>query len=173
MQEREIVRILLHYGDQPASWENHGEIPIAPLLLSGLNDVSFDDPTCLSVITIYREYIARNELPEVRVFITHSDRNIADLAIDLLATKYSLSPNWNDEKRKIYVSHESERLEDLVYGAIYRLKKRKVEQQIFRIREELKTETDEANMEIMLANYQKLKDVSKLIADKLGTIVIK
>lgn len=173
MQEREIVRILLHYGDQPASWESHGEIPIAPLLLSGLNDVSFDDPTCLSVITIYREYIARNELPEVRVFITHSDRNIADLAIDLLATKYSLSPNWNDEKRKIYVSHESERLEDLVYGAIYRLKKRKVEQQIFRIREELKTETDEANMEIMLANYQKLKDVSKLIADKLGTIVIK
>src|SRR5690606_134318 len=158
---------------QPATWESNGEIPIAPLLLSGLNDISFDDPDCLSVINIYKEYIARNELPEERIFITHSNRRIADLAVDLLAVKYSLSPNWNDEKRKIYVSHESERLEDLVYGAIYRLKKRKVEQQIFRIRQELKAETDDANMEIMLANYQKLKEVSKLIADKLGTIVVK
>jgi len=173
MQEREIVRILLHYGNQPATWESNGEIPIAPLLLSGLSDVAFDDPDCRAVIDIYRDYITRNELPEERVFITHSERRIADLAIDLLSVKYVISPNWNDEKRKIYVSHESERLEDLVYGAIYRLKKRKVEQQILRIREELKLENDEANMEIMLANYQKLKDVSKLIAEKLGTIVIK
>src|SRR5690606_24171133 len=100
-------------------------------------------------------------------------RIIADLAIDLLATKYSLSPNWNDEKRKIYVSHESERLEDLLYGAIYRIKKRKVEQQILKVREAIKEERDATNLEIMLANYQKLKDVSKLIAEKLGTIVVK
>src|SRR5690606_12449960 len=32
MQEREIVRILLHYGSQPATWESNGEIPVAPLL---------------------------------------------------------------------------------------------------------------------------------------------
>ncbi|SEL50328.1 DNA primase [Parapedobacter koreensis] len=173
LQEREIIRILLHYGDKLAAWEVDSDIPIAPLLLSGLSDLSFDDPVCLAVINIYKDYIAHNELPEERVFVGHADRRIADLAVDLLATKYSLSPNWNDEKRKIYVSHESERLEDLVYGAIYRIKKRKVEQQIYRIREELKIETDSANMELMLANYQKLKDISKLIADKLGTIVIK
>ena len=173
LHEREIIRILLHYGAQPAAWEADNDIPIAPLLLSGLSDLSFDDPTCLSVIAIYKEYIARNELPDERTFIAHRDRRIADLAIDLLATKYSLSPNWNDEKRKIYVSHESERLEDLVYSAIYRIKKRKVEQQIFRIRESLKAETDATNVEIMLANYHKLKDVSKVIAAKLGTIVVK
>jgi len=161
LHEREIVRILLHYGNQPATWEVTNQVPIAPLLLSR------------SVIDTYKAYIARNELPEERVFVTHPDRRIADLAIDLLAIKYSLSPNWNDEKRKIYVSHESERLEDLVYGAIYRIKKRKVEQQIYKIREELKAETDEANLAVMLANYQKLKDVSKLIGEKLGTIVVK
>ena len=172
LHEREIVRILLHYGSQPATWEED-DVPIAPLLLSGLSDVSFDDPACLAIIGVYREFINRGELPEERTFIAHRDRAIADLAIDLLATKYSLSPNWNDEKRKIYVSHESERLEDLVYSAIYRIKKRKVEQQILKVREAIKDETDTANMEIMLANYQKLKDVSKIIAEKLGTIVVK
>lgn len=172
LHEREIIRILLHYGSSPAAWEED-DVPIAPLLLSGLNDVSFDDPACLAIIGIYREFINRGELPDERTFIAHRDRTIADLAIDLLATKYSLSPNWNDEKRKIYVSHESERLEDLIYGAIYRIKKRKVEQQILKLREAIKDETDAADMEIMLANYQKLKDVSKLIAEKLGTIVVK
>ncbi|WP_257666620.1 DNA primase [Parapedobacter tibetensis] len=173
LQEREIVRILLHYGSTAAAWEANSEIPIAPLLLSGLSDLSFDDPACLLVINVFKEYIARNELPDERVFVAHQDRRIADLAVDLLSSKYSLSPNWNDEKRKIYVPHESERLEDLVYGAIYRIKKRKVEQQMVRIREEMKTEKDETDMELMLANYQKLKDVSKIIAEKLGTIVIK
>lgn len=172
LHEREIVRILLHYGNQPATWEED-DVPVAPLLLSGVSDVSFDDPACLAVINIYREFINRGELPDERTFIAHRDRIIADLAIDLLATKYSLSPNWNDEKRKIYVSHESERLEDLLYGAIYRIKKRKVEQQILKVREAIKEERDATNLEIMLANYQKLKDVSKLIAEKLGTIVVK
>ncbi|MGK6350480.1 DNA primase [Parapedobacter sp. DT-150] len=173
LQEREIIRILLHYGHMPATWETNADIPIAPLMLNGLNDLSFEDAACLSIINIYRDHIARNALPNERVFVAHPDRHISDLAVDLLATKYSLSPNWNDEKRKIYVSHESERLEDLVYSAIYRIKKRKVEQQIIRIREEMKTETDGANMELILANYQKLKDVSKVIAEKLGTIVVK
>jgi len=172
LHEREIIRILLHYGSYPASWEE-GDVPIAPLLLSGLSDVSFDDPACIAIMSIFREFIDRGELPDDRTFIAHHDRAVADLAIDLLAAKYSLSPNWNDEKRKIYVSHESERLEDLVYGAIYRIKKRKVEQQILQLREEIKDESDAANMEIMLANYQKLKDVSKIIAEKLGTIVVK
>ncbi|MFC3200176.1 DNA primase [Parapedobacter deserti] len=173
LHEREIVRILLHYGAMPAAWEVDSEIPIAPLLLSSLSDVVFDDPVCLTIIDIYKRYLDRQELPEQRVFVAHPDRKVADLAIDLLSTKYSLSPNWNDEKRKIYVSHESERLEDLVYGAIYRIKKRKVEQQIYQTREALKVEADATNVEVLLANYQKLKDVSKLIAEKLGTIVVK
>ena len=172
LHEREIVRILLHYGSELAPWEEGG-VPIAPLLLSGISDVTFDDPACRAIVDIFRGFVSRNELPDDRTFIAHSDRSIADLAIELLATKYSLSPNWNDEKRKIYVSHESERLEALVYGAIYRIKKRKIEQQILQVREELKEETDPSNMEIMLANYQKLKDVSKIIAERLGTIVVK
>lgn len=172
LHEREIIRILLHYGAVPAPWEPES-IPIAPLLLSGLSDITFEDAACAAIIAIYKAHVGRGELPEERFFVSHADRQIANLAVDLLATKYSLSPNWNDEKRKIYVSHESERLEELVYGAIYRIKKRKVEQQIGKLREAMKSETDEDNLAIMLANYQKLKDVAKLIAEKLGTIVVK
>lgn len=173
LQEREIVRILLNYGNVPAAWESNGDIPVAPLLLSGVQDVTFDEPACRYIVENYQEHISRNELPDVRLFVSHSDRAVSDLAIELLSTKYSLSPNWNDEKRKIYVAHESERLEDLVYQSIYRIKRKKIEVQLFQIREAIKAETDEANMAVLLANYQKIKEVSKVIADKLGTIVVK
>lgn len=173
LQEREIIRILLNYGSVLATWEAEGDIPIAPLLLSGLEDLTFNDPACLSIVTLYKEYISRNELPEERLFVSHPDRAVADLAVELLSSKYALSPNWSDEKRKIHVSHESERLEDLVYQAIFRIKRKKIEQQLLQIREAMKEETDEANTAVLLANYQKMKDVSKLIADKLGTIVVK
>src|SRR5690606_35715292 len=117
LHEREIVRILLHYGNQPATWEED-DVPVAPLLLSGVSDVAFAGPACGAVRNIYRGRLSRGELPDAGTFIAPRDRIIADLAIDLLATTCSVSPTRNDEKRKIYVSHESERWEALLYGAI-------------------------------------------------------
>ncbi len=173
LQEREIVRILLNYGDLTADWEHTQDIPIAPLLINSLDDITFDDPTCFTIIEIYKEYMARMELPNERFFVTHANRKIGDLAVSLLATKYTLSPKWNDEKRKIYISHESERLKDLVYSAIYRTKKWKIKRKMIETQEELKAETDEANIVALLDRYYKYKEAEKVVSEQLGTIVIK
>ncbi len=173
LQEREIIRILLNYGDVVVDWESTEGIPIAPLLLNVLDDITFDDPTCLAIVETYKEHITRMELPNQRLFVAHRDQKIADLAVSVLATKYTLSPNWNDEKRKIYVSHESERLKDLVYGAVYRTKKWKIKRKMVETQEALKTETEEANITILLDKYHKYKEAEKIVSDKLGTIVIK
>lgn len=173
LMEREIVRILLQYGGEIAPWETESEIPIAPLLVNSLHDATFEDATCSKVIDIYREHINRHEIPETKVFTSHADREIASLAASLLAPKYSLSEKWNDDKRKIHVSSEADHLEELVYGAIYRLKKRIVENGLIKIREELQAEKDEANMMALLVKYQQLKDAAKLIGDKLGNTIVK
>ncbi len=171
LQEREVVRILLNYGDVTAEWESAQGIPIAPFLLNSLDDITFDDPVCLAIIQVYREYMARMELPSERFFVGHADRKIADLAISLLATKYALSPNWNDDKRKIYVSHEREKLKDLVHNAIYRVKKWKIKRKMVETQRELETESDEANIMALLDRYQKYKEAEKAVSETLGTIV--
>ncbi|SEN62568.1 DNA primase [bacterium A37T11] len=173
LQEREIIRLLLYYGNKPATWEQNGEIPVAPFIFAGLADVSFSDPVCQKVATIYEEYLERQEIPEERLFITHADREVADLAISLLSSPYSLSPNWNDEKRKIYVADELDNLKAAVLGAIYRLKKRKVESQMQSIREELSREQDAVNQEILMSKYQRLKKAEREITAFLGTVVVK
>lgn len=171
LQEREIIRLLLNYGQTPAKWEQ--DYPIAFVLFAGLQDIEFTDPISQKIIAIYLEFIGRDELPDERHFITHTDREIADLAISMLSSPYHLSPNWNDEKRKIYVAQETDNLKNAVLGALYRIKKRKVEQNMQEIREELKQEHDLANVELLMDKYQKLKAMEKELTGYLGTVIVK
>jgi DNA primase len=171
LQEREIIRILLNYGEMPAKWEQ--DYPIAIVLFAGLQDVTFTDPICQRIAAIYLEFMEKEELPDERYFITHKDREIADLAITLLASPYSLSPNWNDEKRKIYVAQETDNLKSVVLGALYRIKRRKVEQNMQEIREELKREDNMDNIEILMGKYQKLKTMERELTGFLGTVIVK
>ncbi len=173
LQEREIVRILLNYGAELASWEGDGDVPIAPYILSALDDVSFEDRPSAFIIDIFKKKAEDYEIPDAKFFFSHQDKDVQDIAINCVTSPYELSPNWNDEKRKIYVSQEREHLQELSIQAIYRIKKRKVEREMNKIREELKKETDTDDLEILLSKYQKLKEAEKLLAGFLGNIIVR
>lgn len=173
LQEREIVRILLNYGEELAVWEGDGDVPIAPLLLNALDDIAFEDRASAFIVDVFKQKAEHFEIPDVKYFFSHEDKEVQDLAITCVATPYELSPNWNDEKRKIYVRQEWEHLRELTMQAIYRIKKRKVEKEMIKIREELKVMSTEEDMEILLAKYQKLKEAEKVLGNFLGNIVVK
>lgn len=173
LQEREFVRVLLNYGREEAEWEEQDGLPVAPLLINSVLDIPFQDPTCAAIIAIYQTYLSEERLPEERVFISHSNPAIAHLAVEALASKYQLSPNWNDDKRNIYVPEEKENLQELVYTSVYRVKKRWVESQMHALREEIKEEKNEDNMLILIQKYQSMKEALKMISERLGTIILK
>lgn len=173
LQEQEFVRVLLNYGNMPAIWEDNPDLPIAPLLLNSIDETPIEDKACAKIVNIYRDYFNKQEIPEARIFTSHQDRDISNLAASLLSSKYILSPNWNDDKRKIYVPEEMENLQELVYTSVYRIKKRWIEGQIELIREEIKEEKSDDNLMILLQKYQNLREALKIIGDKLGTIIVK
>ncbi|MHC8947775.1 DNA primase [Sphingobacterium hungaricum] len=173
LQERELARILLNYAEESVNWEAESEMPIAAYLLANLGDVTYEDQATDKIIAIYKDFVSRFELPEAKLFFTHQDREIAELAISLVSSPYELSINWNDDKRKIYVPEEKENLKELVHQAIYRIKKRKIEAQMFKIREELKTELNEDDLIIVLSKYQKLKEAEQLLGNLLGNTIVK
>jgi len=173
MQEREIVRILLNYGREPVTWEGNGDIPVAPYLLRNIDDVTFVYPPCITIIEEFKKQAENFEIPETRFFLSHPDKEIANLAINSMASQYEISPNWNDDKRKIYVSTEIEHLKDLVLQAIYRIKKRKCAVEIDKIRKEMKQPQSPEDMEVLLFKYQKLKEAEKILGQFLGNIIIK
>ena len=173
LQEREIVRILINYGDYLATWEGDGDIPVAGLLLGNISDIEFKDKAAAFILKAYRDAAENYEIPDAKQFYSNPDTTISDLAINSVASKYSLSENWNDDKRKIYVTQEYEHLKQLVVTAIYRIKKRKIEAEMHHIREEMKHEQDVANLEVLIFKYQKLKEAERLLGGFLGNTIVK
>src|SRR5690606_15659618 len=167
------VRVLVKYGQELVVWEGDGDVPVAPYLLASLDDVEFEDVPSKTIIEEFKKRAVDYEIPEAKVFFAHSDKQVAELAVDSLASKYEISPNWNDDKRKIFVPEEKDQLKDLVNQLIYRVKKNKIEQEMHRIREELKTCKDPDDMLVLIAKYQKLKEGEKLLGDFLGNTIVK
>lgn len=171
LQEQEIIRLLLQYGEMPASWLEEKDYPIAIFILSSLQDIEFTNPSAKKIADIYTDYLNRQELPEHRVFITNPDKEISTLTISLLSSPHNLSPNWNDDKRQIYVKSETDNLKDTILKSIYRMKKRKIDERIQKIREEMKDESNPDNIPILLHKYQKLKEIEKETLTFLGTVI--
>lgn len=171
-QEKEIVRLLLNFGHELVHWDGITDTYIAPYVIANLSDVVFSNSLCQLVIDEYKSKLEAGELPTVQDFITHRNRQLADMAISLVSSPYVLSENWF-AKRKIYVKEEKENLRSTILGGIFHLKKRKVDRILKSIRDEIQHEQDEANQAILMRRYLQVKEIEKGISQFLGSVIVK
>jgi len=172
IQEREIVRLLLGFGHELVNWDKIDNMYIGSFIMQNLSDVSFEDVLCRKIIEIYREEIENGHLPVANQFIKSEDRAIADLAITLSTSPYTLSENWYN-KHQIYVRDETVNLKATILGGIFHLKKRKVDRMLLNLLQEIKTEDDATNQEILMQRYTFIKGVEKEISKFLGSVILK
>jgi DNA primase len=171
-QEREIVRLLLLYGNRMIDWDGITNTYIGPFMIAELSDVEFENATSKAFIEIYRKEVENGVLPEEQHFIHYPDKDIVDLTVTLIATKYTLSENWY-EMHKILVPDEQANMKATILGAIFHLKKQKVGKILEVLRAELQNTTAEADQEILLSQYIHMKKVEKTISDYLGSVILK
>jgi len=171
-QEKEIVRLLITYGNKMIDWDGIANTYIGPFMVAELSDVEFENPESKNVVKIYQQELENGRLPDESFFIHHSDRSVADLAVSMVSTPYILSENWY-EKHKILVSDEQDNMKATILGAIFHLKKRKVDQILEGIRRELQKTTSNDDVDILLNQYQHMKKVEKHISDFLGSVILK
>lgn len=172
LQEQEIVRLLLAFGHELVSWDKIDNMYIGSFIMQNLSDVTFDNQLCKKIIDHYRIEIENGQLPTANHFIKSDDREIADLAITLSTSPYSLSENWYN-KHNIYVRDETVNLKSTILGGLYHLKKRKVERILLDLLKEIKNEPDAANQDILMQRYAYIKNVEKEISRFLGSVIVK
>jgi DNA primase len=171
-QEREIVRLLLLYGNRVIDWDGITNTYIGPFIISELSDVTFENETCRKFIELYRAELENGVLPDEQFFIHYDDKDIVDITVTLIATKYTLSENWY-EMHKILVPDEQVNMRATILGAIFHLKKQKVSKILDGLRTELQSTPAEADQEILLSKYMHMKKVEKTISDYLGSVILK
>ena len=172
LQEQEIVRLLLAFGHELASWEKVDNMYIGSFIIQNLSDVIFENKLCKKIIDHYRIEIENGHLPTANQFIKNQDHDIADLAITLSTSPYTLSENWYN-KHNIYVRDETVNLKATILGGIFHLKKRKVDRMLLNLLKEIKTESDVVNQEILMQRYAHIKSVEKEISKFLGSVILK
>ena len=172
LQEQEIVRLLLAFGHELVTWDKIDNMYIGSFIMQNLTDVTFENGICKKIIDFYRIEIENGQLPTANQFIKNEDREMADLAITLSSSQYSLSENWYN-KHNIYVRDETVNLKATILGGIYHLKKRKVDRMLLDLLKEIKSETDGVNQEILMKRYSTIKSVEKEISKFLGSVILK
>lgn len=171
-QEREIIRLLLVYGNQIINWDNIANTYIGPFIIAELSDVEFEQSDCKKFTEIYKQQLENGVLPDEQFFIHHPDKPIVDLTIDLLATKYTLSENWYN-MHKIFVHEEQMNMKATILGAIFHLKKQKVGKILDQLRTDLQNATDPIDQDAIMGQYMQMKKIEKHIVDYLGSVIIK
>jgi DNA primase len=172
IQEQEIVRLLLAFGHELVTWDGIDNMYIGSFIIQNLTDVVFEDQLCNSIIENYREEIENGHLPVASQFIKSPDRQIAELAITLSTTPYILSENW-ENKHNIYVRDETVNLKATILGGLFHLKKTKIAGILLTIANEIKTETDQVNQEILMQKFVQMKGVEREISKHLGITILK
>ncbi len=171
-QEKEIIRLLLLYGNRMIDWDGIANTYIGPFMIVELSDVEFDHPTCKTFVETYRREVENGILPDEQYFIHYPEKEIVDLTVNLISTKYTLSENWY-EMHKILVNDEQVNMKATILGAIFHLKKQKVGKILDGLRSELQKTPNEADQEILLSQYMHMKKVEKTISDYLGSVILK
>ncbi|MFI5160003.1 MAG: DNA primase [Sphingobacteriales bacterium] len=171
-QEKEIIRLLLVYGNRMIDWDGIANTYIGPFMVAELGDVEFEHPPSKKFIDVYSKELENGILPEEQYFIHYPDKDIVDLTVTLLATKYTLSENWY-EMHKILVPDEQVNMKATILGAIFHLKKQKVGKILDNLRSELQNVEGEADTELLLTQYMHMKKVEKSISDYLGSVILK
>ena len=171
-QEKEIIRLLLLYGNRMIDWDGIANTYIGPFMIAELSDVEFEHPASKAFVEIYRKEVENGVLPEEQHFIHYPNKEIVDLTVTLIATKYTLSDNWY-EMHRILVPDEQVNMKATILGAIFHLKKQKVGKILENLRKELQKTESETDQEILLNQYMHMKKVEKSISDYLGSVIIK
>ncbi|HVW14839.1 MAG TPA: DNA primase [Mucilaginibacter sp.] len=171
-QEREIIRLLLLYGNKMIDWDGIANTYIGPFMIAELSDVEFEHPAAQKFVQVYGKELENGILPEEQFFIHYPDKDIVDITVTLLATKYTLSENWY-EMHRILVPDEQVNMKATILGAIFHLKKHKVGKILDGLRTEIQKADGGPDSDALLAQYMQMKKVERTISDYLGSVIIK
>ena len=89
-QERDVVRVLLEYGDK----EIEPGKTVAQYVVDALGEVEMVHPVLNRIMRACCETVRGGGMPASSDFIQHTDSEVSVIAIDLVTEKYHVSKNW-------------------------------------------------------------------------------
>jgi DNA primase len=182
-QERDLVRLLLSYGEDTIRLELRNEaeeivsqeVSVAEYLIVNLqvDEIVPETPVYARILKEYTDMIFSNSEKPSEAFARHADQEVSRSTSDLLTSPYSLSSNWS-ARHQIYPETEDLHLRRAANDCLFRLKLRKVMKEIDLLSEELKKpDLPAEELDMLLQEKRSLDRVKTDLARYFGTVVLK
>ncbi len=179
-QEQELVKLLLMYGSNEIDIEGYDEnnnpviykINVAAFIIDDLknDDILFKDETHKMIFDIFDKALDDEMLPNEQFFVSHENEKIAELAANLLSSRYKLD-NWG--KHEIKVKTETDVLSKMVYSSILRFKDMVIDEKRIELTRQIMETNNIDDQIILLARKKKLDELRMKINKELGIVITK
>jgi DNA primase len=171
LQELECIRLLINHGTKEVDPGVAPGVTVTHYILAEIDGMNFATPIYQEILTIFREQFLQGNILNAQHFIGHQLDNIQQEAINLSSERYSISDQW--VKHDIHVPTEIDKLADLAFQNILRLKKAYNEQQMKEIMKKMSQTADMDEQTRLLEQFMQAKQIEKDIANELGTVVVR
>lgn len=171
LQELECIRLLINHGTKEVDPGVAPGVTVTHYILAEIEGMNFATPIYQEILSIFREQFLQGNILNAQHFIGHQIENIQQEAINLSSERYSISDQW--VKHEIIVPTEIDKLADLAFQNILRLKKAYNEQQMKDIMKQIAQTSDMTEQTRLLEMFMQAKNIEKDIAKELGTVVIR
>lgn len=177
-QEKEIIRMLLLYGQRTMKIKTNSEdateisVLVSDYVTHDIqtDELSFDSPLFAKIYAEFQLASEKDTSPDRLYFLSHSDPEISQTAIDLIFTPYELSNNWL--KNSILVETEENRLKMHVEHALLAFKAKKIDKTITELQNKLTIVSSPEEQTEILETLKALKRQSIRINNSgLGRII--
>ena len=177
-QEKDIIRILIASGGE--IYDKEHNVTVAAYIISNIEDVieHFDNRLYHKIIQETVAMVQKNTPLSTQYFLSHSVREIRDLAASLLANPYDYSDNWENKLNRPLETQKSPELNFNMDSlqAIKRFKLRKIMKLCEQNQEIVRKSSDSGDISTMMKHLkiqQRLLEMRNSLAKEMNTIVFK
>ncbi|MCB0762217.1 MAG: DNA primase [Flavobacteriales bacterium] len=180
-QERDLIRLLLNYGQHiihlPAETEEPAEpeeITVSEYLIHEVevDHLTFSKPEYTQIITEYASHLDEERFPEEKYFATHHDQLVSTLCANLITDQYTLSDNW-ELKHSIYPEKEESLLLKAVQDCVARLRLRNIQVMMHELNEKLKNpELTDEDLARLMQRKIRLDKAKMVLSAYFGTTIL-
>jgi DNA primase len=179
-QEKELIRVLVKYGEEEATFIGEPEpgkeeppiftMKIADYIIQNLkaDNVTFENLLCQRIYDECCAMFERGEKINEDYFLRHGDEDMSSFSMSLANDNYIMS-DWS--RRSIGIKTERDHLGLTAEKAVFSLQSRRVELMIKDLSEHIRQPLNDEELGNMIEHKRRLDTAKKMLKKKLGRVI--